>query len=94
MVSGLEAPTAGKALINGYNVVSSTSNAQRSMGLCPQFETLIERMTVKENLTYFGQIKGLQMQALVNAVESFMLAMNIKRYENKLIMQLRYLIFL
>jgi len=88
MVSGLELPTSGEALINGYDVVSETSNAQRSMGLCPQFDTLIERMTVRENLLYFGQIKGLRNPDLTAAVEAFMAAMNIKRYESKLIMQL------
>jgi ABC-type Na+ transport system ATPase subunit NatA len=91
MVSGLEAPTSGVAYINGYDVVDETSNAQRSMGLCPQFDTLIERMTVGENLLYFGQIKGLRNPELTSAVEAFMAAMNIKRYEKKLIMQLRYI---
>ena len=36
IVSGLELPTAGKAYINGYNVVKNRTQAQRSMGLCPQ----------------------------------------------------------
>ena len=89
MVSGLESPTAGTALINGYDVVNETSNAQRSMGLCPQFDTLIERMSVRENLLYFGQIKGLEKARLIDAVEAFMTSINIKKYQNKLIMQLR-----
>ena len=93
MVSGLETPTSGVAYINGYDVVDETSNAQRSMGLCPQFDTLIERMTVRENLLYFGQIKGLRNPELGNAVDAFMAAMNIKRYEKKLIMQLRFVWF-
>ena len=33
MVSGLELPTGGMALINGFDVVNSRSLAQRSMGL-------------------------------------------------------------
>jgi ATP-binding cassette subfamily A (ABC1) protein 3 len=48
MVSGLEQPSSGFALINGFDVVQNTSQAQRSMGLCPQFDTLIERLTVRE----------------------------------------------
>lgn len=58
MVSGLELPTTGKAYINGYDVVKARTAAQRSMGLCPQFDTLIERLTVRENLLFFGMIKG------------------------------------
>jgi ABC-type multidrug transport system ATPase subunit/TM2 domain-containing membrane protein YozV len=88
MVSGQEKPTSGCALINGFDVVTDTSRAQRSMGLCPQFDTLVERLSVKENLLFFGQIKGLMGGQLVEVVEAFMVAMNIKRYERKLIMQL------
>jgi ABC-type multidrug transport system ATPase subunit len=88
IVSGLEQPTSGFALINGFDVVKDTSRAQRSMGLCPQFDTLIERLSVKENLLFFGQIKGLSGVKLVEVVEAFMAAMNIQRYQNKLIMQL------
>ena len=40
IVSGLELPTAGKAYINGYNVVKNRTQAQRSMGLCPQVNSL------------------------------------------------------
>ena len=55
---------------------------------CPQFDTLVERLTVRENLLLFGQLKGLSGDALRAAVEGFMGAMNIKKYQSKLIMQL------
>jgi ATP-binding cassette subfamily A (ABC1) protein 3 len=58
------------------------------MGLCPQFDTLIERLTVKENLLFFGRIKGLSNDIVGSVCEAFMKAMNIKRYEHKLIQQL------
>jgi ABC-type multidrug transport system ATPase subunit len=88
MVSGLEEPSSGFALINGFDVVRNTNQAQRSMGLCPQFDTLVERLTVRENLLFFGQIKGLSKTSLVSVCEAFMKAIGIKRYENKLIQHL------
>jgi ATP-binding cassette subfamily A (ABC1) protein 3 len=88
MVSGLEQPTSGFALINGHDVVRNTSQAQRSMGLCPQFDTLIERLTVRENLLFFGKIKGLSADQVIPVTEAFLVAMNIKRYESKLVQQL------
>jgi ATP-binding cassette subfamily A (ABC1) protein 3 len=69
-------------------VVRNTSQAQRSMGLCPQFDTLVERLTVRENLLFFGKIKGLSSHDLVPVTEAFLKAMNIKRYENKVVQQL------
>ena len=41
MVSGLEDPSNGCAYINGHNIVDDRRSAQRSMGLCPQFDTLV-----------------------------------------------------
>jgi ABC-type multidrug transport system ATPase subunit len=84
MVSGLEEPSSGLAMINGYDVVTQTTQAQRSMGLCPQFDTLLDRLSVRENLVFFGRIKGLEGDELTETVEAFMQALNIKRYENKL----------
>lgn len=88
IVSGLEAPSQGLAMIHGYNVVTQTAAAQRSMGLCPQFDTLIDRLTVRENLLFFGAIKGLQEEALLHTVEAFLQALHIQQYEHKLIQQL------
>jgi ABC-type multidrug transport system ATPase subunit len=88
MVSGQEDPSEGHAVINGFDVVHQRSSAQMSMGLCPQFDTLVERLTVRENLLFFGAIKGLSGHELNDACEAFMVAMNIKRYAHKLIMQL------
>ena len=59
-------------IVQWYNILSSllpsliipSLAAQRSMGLCPQFDTLIERLSVRENLQFFGAIKGLPEDAL------------------------------
>ncbi len=45
-------------------------------------------MTVRENLLLFGKIKGLGDDVLGPCCEAFMMTLNIKRYENKLIQQL------
>lgn len=87
IVSGLELPTSGQAYINGYDVVNNRTEAQRSMGLCPQFDTLVERLSVRENLMMFGQIKGI-VTDLELTCDAFMVALNIKKYENKLIQHL------
>ena len=88
IISGLELPTSGDAFVNGFNTQNETSYAQRSMGLCPQVNTLIERLTVQENLIYFAQLKGLQQDLVYSIVDAFMVAMSIKKYQRKLILQL------
>ena len=69
-------------------MVQETAKAQRSMGLCPQFDTLVERLTVVENLLFFGKLKGLSAEALPPVAEAFMQALNIKQYQHKLIQRL------
>ena len=89
MMSGLEGISEGKAYINGIDVSRSRSAAQRSLGLCPQFDTLIERLTVHENLLYFAKIKGLYSEsAAKESVSLFMRAMDITRYQTMRVQQL------
>ena len=59
IVSGLERQFAGDALIHGYSITKQRRLAQMSMGFCPQFDTLIQEMSVRENLMYFAVLKGL-----------------------------------
>lgn len=58
------------------------------MGLCPQFDTLVDRLSVRENLLFFGRIKGLGVNTLDIICDAFMDALNIRKYENKLIQHL------
>jgi ATP-binding cassette, subfamily A (ABC1), member 3 len=69
-------------------VAKNTALAQRSMGLCPQFDTLLERLSVVENLLFFGKLKGLSAEELPDIAHAFMKALNILQYEHKLIQQL------
>ncbi len=88
IVSGLEDPSEGYAYVNGFNAVTSRTKAQRSMGVCPQFDTLIEHLTVRENLLYFARLKGISFFDVPYVVEEYMSALKIKIYENKAIINL------
>ena len=46
ILTGLFPPSAGSAHING-----------KSLGLCPQHNVLFDRLTVKEHLTFFINLK-------------------------------------
>jgi ABC-type multidrug transport system ATPase subunit len=87
-MSGLEYPSSGKCIINGYDIVREKDFAQRSMGLCPQFDTLIDRMTVRENLRFFANIKGVPSDKVKAVCDAYLDALDIKKYQHKLIMRL------
>lgn len=53
VLSGIEAPSNGEVLINGYNLHTEKEKLEGVIGLIPQDDLLIEELTVFENL-YFN----------------------------------------
>jgi len=49
-------PTAGEAMVNGFNVVTSPNDVRRSIGIIFQDPSLDERLTAYENLNFHGMI--------------------------------------
>ncbi len=58
MLVGLFPPTSGTATINGFNVVTESQAARRSLGLCPQFDILFDQLTIEEHIYFFSRLKG------------------------------------
>lgn len=58
MLSGEESPTGGTAYIFGKDICSNPKAARRHIGYCPQFDALLEFLTVREHLELYARIKG------------------------------------
>ena len=59
MLSGLIRPTSGRALINGYDVVTEPEQVKRSIGFLTANTGLYQRLSPRELLTYFGELHGM-----------------------------------
>ncbi|XP_025262178.1 ATP-binding cassette sub-family A member 5 isoform X3 [Camponotus floridanus] len=61
ILTGLTSPTAGTALIFGYDVRDSNDmRAIRSMtGVCPQHDILFDLLTPREHLEFFAAVRGI-----------------------------------
>ncbi|XP_015126948.1 ATP-binding cassette sub-family A member 5 [Diachasma alloeum] len=61
ILTGLTAPTAGTALIFGYDVRDSNDMQMiRSMtGVCPQHDILFDLLTPREHLEFFAAVRGI-----------------------------------
>ncbi|CAD6242712.1 GSCOCT00009542001.2-RA-CDS [Cotesia congregata] len=61
ILTGLTAPTAGTALIFGYDVRDSNDmQIIRSMtGVCPQHDILFDLLTPREHLEFFAAVRGI-----------------------------------
>ncbi|XP_050384664.1 ABC transporter A family member 1 isoform X2 [Argentina anserina] len=58
MLTGEEYPTDGSAYIFGKDICSKPKAARQYIGFCPQFDALLEYLTVQEHLELYATIKG------------------------------------
>jgi ATP-binding cassette, subfamily A (ABC1), member 3 len=64
ILSGEFPPTAGEAYIDGFSIRDDQTNIRRRIGYCPQFDALLELLTVREHLELYGRIKGFERAGL------------------------------
>jgi ABC-2 type transport system ATP-binding protein len=69
MLSCLLKPTAGTAIVAGYDVVKASSEVKRRIGLVPQELALYPTLNARDNLDYFGRIYGLRGRELRRRVD-------------------------
>jgi ABC-2 type transport system ATP-binding protein len=76
MLTTLLPPTAGTALVNGFDIVRQADGVRRSIGVIPQAMTSDLELSVEENLIIFSKLYGVPrakrerlIDELLNAVE-------------------------
>ncbi|KAJ8577610.1 hypothetical protein ON010_g1598 [Phytophthora cinnamomi] len=77
-------PTSGTATLNGFDIRKERSQARESIGYCPQFDALIDLLTVREHLELFGRFKGFHHERLQKEVDRLMNKLKIQAFANKL----------
>ncbi|KAI8044260.1 hypothetical protein M5D96_000411, partial [Drosophila gunungcola] len=60
MLCGMLTPTAGTAVINGYDIVKDRKLAKSSLGICPQHSVLFKGLSVNDHIYFFSRLKGYQ----------------------------------
>jgi ABC-2 type transport system ATP-binding protein len=64
MLIGLLSPTAGRAQVAGFDVLTESEEVRRRIGYMSQRFSLYDDLTVMENITLYGGIYGLSDQAI------------------------------
>lgn len=57
ILTGLFPPTSGSAHVDGKSILTDMDAIRESLGLCPQHNVLFDRLTVKEHLEFFINLK-------------------------------------
>ena len=70
MLTGILKPTAGTAVIGGYDIRTQLAQAKKLNGLVPQELALYPTLSARANLSFFGGVYGLSGRALKERVEN------------------------
>ena len=89
MLTGEINPTSGIAYINGFNMNEERFDARRNLGFCPQFDYLPEFLTVKQTLTLFAALRGLDPTKIDDVVKDLLGVFKLTEFQNKLVQDLR-----
>ena len=77
MLIGLDTPTRGNALVEGFSILSHVDRIYSILGVCPQDNLLWPTLTAREHLTFYGTLKNLTVAALKADIERCLKAVNL-----------------
>ena len=71
MISTLVKPSAGRALVDNFDAVVDPLAVRSRIGLLSDARGLYGRLTARENVAYFGELRGLTHDAIAAALARF-----------------------
>ena len=85
ILTGYLQPTAGRAQVCGFDVVTQSLQARRCVGYVPEDVPLYAHMRVHEFLTFMGRLRGLEGAACARAIDDVVERLSFGRYRHQLI---------
>ncbi|NXM38200.1 ABCA9 protein, partial [Gymnorhina tibicen] len=84
VLSGLSFPSEGSATIYNYSLseMGDREEIRGMIGICPQFNTQFEVLTVKENLKTFAEIKGIKSKQVEREVQNILELLDISNIQD------------
>ncbi|KAH9151195.1 hypothetical protein LEN26_003903, partial [Aphanomyces euteiches] len=84
MLTGDIAPSSGCGTLGGFDILSEQLAVRRLIGYCPQFDALIDLLTVREHLELFAAIKGVPSIQVDAVVQEKLAQLQLEDFEDKL----------
>ncbi|CAF0854082.1 unnamed protein product [Brachionus calyciflorus] len=78
----------GEVLVNGFSIKSENMKARQNLGYCPQFDRLIEYLTVKETLVFFAKIRGIEPEMSLKLAMDMLSIFQLNEYTNTFVQNL------
>ncbi len=88
MLIGISKPTSGSAMVAGLDVYKQTEMIKKNIGYMSQKFSLYEDLTVKENITFFGGIYGLNNAQLRTKTSELLAQLSLEKEAHLLVKSL------
>ena len=85
MIIGLLDKTKGEITLNGKNIDYSVTD---SIGFLTEERSLLTKLTVKEQVIYYGILKGMKEEEILAKLDELLAKFNISEYKNRKIKEL------
>lgn len=76
MLYTLMAPDRGRVLVDGFDAASDAQTVRRRLGVLPDSRGLYKRLSVRENIRYFGRLHGLDDALIEQRSEALIAALD------------------
>ena len=83
ILSGDAIATSGQATLGGFDIMTQQPEVRRLLGYCPQFDALLDLLTVREHLELFARIKGVPSHVLGTVVKTKLRELQLEEFEDK-----------
>jgi ABC-2 type transport system ATP-binding protein len=83
MLTTLLPPTAGTALVNGFDIVKQADGVRKSIGVIPQAMTSDLELSVEENLIIFAKLYGVPRQKREKLIAELLAAVELTQWRDK-----------
>src|SRR5436190_1422373 len=82
MMVTLLLPTAGTAVVNGFDVVKQSDGVRRSIGVIPQAMTSDLELSVEENLIIFAKLYGVPRPKRIKLIDELLQAVELTQWRD------------
>ena len=75
-------PTSGDVSIKGFKMPSQVLEIRKYIGYCPQFDTILDRLTPQEHLSLYCNLRGIRKEFHEKIISDLLMKLNLKNYQN------------